>query len=73
MEGLENNSNNSNNSMIISSNKEFFDLMISLREKNNSLFLSLQEMKQIKEENNCLHSNLAELEDSFKILKKENK
>jgi hypothetical protein len=67
MEGPENNSNT------ISSNKEFFDLMISLREKNNSLVLSLQEMKQIKEENNFLHSNLAELDDSFKILKKENK
>lgn len=51
----------------------YFDLMLSLKEKNNNLLISLQEMSKIKDENFEIHKNLKELEFSFFLVKDENK
>lgn len=53
--------------------KNMYQLLITLREKNNNLLINLQEHNNIKNENLILKRSLKEIEISLNLLTDENK
>jgi hypothetical protein len=57
----------------LNSNENIYNVLISLKEKNNHLLIQLHEVDKFKQENCILKNNLKELEVSCNAIKEENK